>query len=149
MNVPSLTSTLASSPAVGFGGRCPRPNNQRRRRRSSSAAAATFSAAAAFKAGGAASLSAPDPTAAAAGAAGPRRLSVASMAEVVEEVVAVQRRDRRDVGAAAGDADDRALSFIEVRPTESNLLMEGPRVVVFPFLSAKLLLQLAFRNFRS
>ena len=146
MNVPSLTSTLASSPAVGFGGRCPRPNNQRRRRRSSSAAAATFSAAAAFKAG-AASLSAPDPTAAA-GAAGPRRLSVASMAEVVEEAVAVQRRDRRDAGAA-GDADDRALSFIEVRPTKSNLLMEGPRGVGFPFLSAKLLLQLAFRNFRS
>ena len=141
MNVPSLTSTLASSPAVGFGGRCPRPNNQRRRRRSSSAGAA-------FKAGGAASLSAPDPTAAA-GAAGPRRLSVASMAEVVEEVVAVQRRDRRDVGAAAGDADDRALSFIEVRPTKSNRLLEGPRVVAFPFLSAKLLLQLAFRNFRS
>ena len=137
MNVPSLTSTLASSPAVGFGGRCPRPNNQRRRRRSSSAAAATFSAGAAFKAGGAASLSAPDPTAAA-GAAGPRRLSAAAMAEVAEEVVAVQRRDRRDVGAA-GDADDRALSFIEVRPTKSNLLMEGPRVVVhisFPFCQA-------------
>ena len=147
MNVPSLTSTLASSPAVGFGGRCPRPNNQRRRRRSSSAAAATFSAAAAFKAG-AASLSAPDSTAAA-GAAGPRRLSVASMAEVVEEVVAVQqRRDRQDMGAA-GDADDRALSFIEVRPTKSNLLIEGPRVLEFSFLSAKLLLQLAFRNLPS
>ena len=118
MNVSVGPSAFASSPTTGLGRR-PRPNiraqnNRRRRSRSSAAAAAT-----------AASLSVSAVAAGGTGAAAPRRMSVVSvaeMAEVVEEVVAIRsrRRDklviRQEKGNGGGglDVEDQTVSFIGV-----------------------------------